>query len=209
MDFIAPDNFIDLGYPRFQNIDFDKEACELESILNAASKESDVQRYIKDNKKWFIPGSLFKDYDFGHHSAYLVPEQSLGAEYRADYMLLGKNSIGHQLILVEFEDVNVDYVLKTSNTETETVRNGFAQIRDWKRWIDDHRDYFLQSSGLSTISKDIPSWGIHYCIVVSRRSRMSDTANQMRLQMQHEISGLHIVTYDRLVDNVRMLSNGF
>lgn len=38
---------------------------------------------------------------------------------------------------------------------------------------------------------------------------MSDIANEMRSQMQHETPGLHIVTYDRLVDNVKMLSNGF
>lgn len=209
MDLVVPDSFISFEHLRHQNIDFEQEANEFLSILNSATKENDVQRYIKGNQKWFIPGSIFKDYDFGHHLAYLVPEQSLGAEYRADYMLLGNNSIGHQIILVEFEDVNVEYKLSTSNTETESVRKGLTQIRDWKRWIDNHRDYFLQSCGLSAIAKSIPSWGIHYCLVVSRRNRMSDIANEMRSQMQHETPGLHIVTYDRLVDNVKMLSNGF
>lgn len=209
MDFTVPDNFINLGFPQHQNIDFDKEAEQLLLIIDAATKETDVQRYIKNNDKWFIPGSLFSDYDFGHHGAYIVSEQALGAEYRTDYMLLGHNSIGHQIILVEFEDVNVDYKLTSSNSETKAVRKGLTQIRDWKRWMDNNRSYFLRSCGLSDIEKSIPSWGIHYCLVVSRRNRMNDTANQMRGQVQHETPGLHIVTYDRLVDNVKKLTNGF
>ena len=92
MDFVAPDHFIDLTDIKSAKIDFEKEADQLQQILNTATKENDIQHYIKHNKKWFIPASLLKDYDFGHHSAYLVPEQSLGVEYRADYMLLGHNS---------------------------------------------------------------------------------------------------------------------
>lgn len=209
MDFIAPECFINLSHIKSCGLDFDIEAGKLLSALDLAAKENDIQRYIKRNKKWFIPGSLLKDYDFGHHSAYIVPEQKLGKEYCADYMLLGNNSIGFQIVLVEFEDVNVDYRLKASNAETEPVRKGLTQIRDWKRWIDDNRAYFIQSCGLSNISKAIPSWGIHYCLVVSRRGRMDDIANKMRGQIQHETPGLHIVSYDRLVDNVRMLANGF
>jgi len=46
-------------------------------------------------------------------------------------------------------------------------------------------------------------------LVVSRRSRMDEIANQMRGQSQYETPALRIVTYDRLVDNVKMLGNGF
>ena len=209
MDFVAPNHFIDLGKIKMANIDFDKEADQLQDILDSATKENDIQQYIKNNQKWFIPASLLKDYDFGHHSAYLIPEQPLGSEYRADYMLLGNNSIGHQIVLVEFEDINVDYAITSSNSEALAVRKGLTQIRDWKRWMDNNRLYFLNSCGLSSIANTIPSWGIHYCLVVSRRARMNEVSNQMRGQMQYEIPGLHIVTYDRMVDNVRKLTNGF
>ena len=107
MDFIAPVNFIDLNQYRNAKIDFDYEAQQLRTALDTSKKENDIQQYIKNNRKWFIPGSLLRDYDFGHHDAYLVPEQPLGAEYRADYMLLGRNSIGYHIVLVEFEDADV------------------------------------------------------------------------------------------------------
>lgn len=209
MDYEAPENFIEFKHGWYRGIDFDNEAELLRIELDNAKRENDIQRYIKGNKKWFIPASLFEEYDFGHHEAYIAPEQPLGSEYRVDYMLLGRNSIGHQIILVEFEDVNVDYKTKTSNTESESVRKGLTQIRDWRRWMDDNRPYFMRSCGLIDISRNIPSWGINYCLVVGRRNRMDDVANQMRGQSQHDVPGLRIVSYDRLVDNVKRLSNGF
>lgn len=209
MDFIAPVNFIDLNQYRNAKIDFDYEAQQLRTALDASKKENDIQQYIKNNRKWFIPGSLLRDYDFGHHDAYLVPEQPLGAEYRADYMLLGRNSIGYHIVLVEFEDVNIEYKLASTNAETLSVRKGLTQIRDWKCWMDNNKNYFLDSCGLSDIRSSIPSWGIHYCLVVSRRKYMDDGANQMRGQIQAETPRLHIVTYDRLIDNTKKLTNGF
>ena len=209
MDFNVPRTFIEFKPGWNRGIDFDQEADLLLNELTNAEKENDIQRYIKDNKKWFIPASLFEDYDFGHHEAFIVPEQALGVDYRVDYMLLGRNSIGHHIVFVEFENVNVDYKIRSANMETESVRKGLAQIKDWKRWIDSNKDYFMKSCGLSSISANIPTWGIRYCLVVSRRDRMDETVNQMRRQSELEMSGLHIVSYDRLVDNVKKLHNGF
>lgn len=96
--------------------------------VNKAKSESDVQKYIKDNQKWFIPGSLFRNYDFGHHEAYISPEQSLEGNYRVDYMLLGRNSVGYHIVFVEFESVNVEYRNTSDNSETQYVRKGLTQI---------------------------------------------------------------------------------
>ena len=208
MDYTVPKNFYEFKYGWYRDIDLDYEAEQLLKVLDSAKKENDIQNYIKENKKWFIPASIFKDYDFGHHEAYISVEQPLGAEYKADYMLLGRNSIGHHIVLVEFENVNVDFRLQESNMETEAVRKGMTQINDWKRWMDNNRPYFLQSCGLSDIGRNIPTWGITYCLVVGRRKRMDDTSNQMRGQIQYE-RGVHIITYDRLVDNILKLGNGF
>lgn len=190
MDFNVPRTFIEFKPGWNRGIDFDQEADLLLNELTNAEKENDIQRYIKDNKKWFIPASLFEDYDFGHHEAFIVPEQALEVDYRVDYMLLGRNSIGHHIVFVEFENVNVDYKIKLANMETESVRKGLAQIKDWKRWIDSNKDYFMKSCGLSSISANIPTWGIRYCLVVSRRDRMDETVNQMRRQSELEMSGL-------------------
>ena len=67
---------------------------------------------------------------------------------------------------MEFEDVNVDYRLKTANSETDKVRKGLNQIRDWKRWIEQHREYFLGGEGIRKIAHNVPLWGFRYCLVV-------------------------------------------
>ena len=160
MDYTVPKKFYELQYGWYRDIDLDYEAEQLLKVLDSAKKENDIQNYIKENKKWFIPASIFEDYDFGHYEAYISVEQPLGAEYKADYMLLGRNSIGHHIVLVEFENVNVDFRLQNSNMETEAVRKGMTQINDWKRWMDNNRPYFLQSCGLSDIGRNIPTWGL-------------------------------------------------
>lgn len=124
-------------------------------------------------------------------------------------MLLGKNSLGYHFVFVEFEDVNVDFKLKTSNAESEPVRKGLTQIRDWQHWIDKNKGYFGNSCGIPEIVNSIQTWGFNYYLVVSRRNRMDDDANSLRGSLVHNYHSLKIVSYDRLVDNVKRLVNGF
>lgn len=138
-----PSNFYVYEKNDYHSLDCQQESEELLEVIKTARKESDVQDYIKRNKKWFVPLSILKAYDFGHHFSCVVPEYQLGAEYRLDYLLIGKNSLGYQFVFVEFEDVNVDFKLKTTNSETDKVRKGINQIRDWKRWIEQNNGYFF------------------------------------------------------------------
>ena len=82
MDYVIPSNFYEFGLGWYQGIDFRNEANLLLDVINQSKKENDIQNYIKEKKKWFIPASIFKNYDFGHHEAYIVPEQELGEKYR-------------------------------------------------------------------------------------------------------------------------------
>lgn len=138
----------------------------------------------------------------------IIPEFRLGAEYVADYLLLGRNSTGRQIVLVEFEGVNVDFCQKSKNEITVAVRNGITQIHDWKRWMEYNKQYMIQNTELSEYLPVLPGWAIRYCLVVSRRSRMTEMANNLRGEIRlNEL--ISVVTYDRLVDDIRCLVNGF
>lgn len=197
-----------LWHLELRNLNLDEEANLFEKIVYDATNENDIQTYIKGNQKWFIPGSIFKDFTFGHHAAFLFPEQQLANKYVVDYMLCGRNSDGYHLVLVEFEKANVKFIIESYNSETESVRKGISQIRDWKRWVDSNRDYLLKDIGIDKLGVDIPSHRIHYCLVVSRRDLMTDTAYDVKSQMQEE-QGISIITYDRIVDYIRLLKNGY
>ena len=203
-----PSNFYVWDRSDYHKLNCEKESEDFLDILNSAQKEGDVQSYIKQHKKWFIPLSILKAYDFGHHFSCVVPEYPLGADYRLDYLLIGKNSIGYHFVFVEFEDVNVAYRLKTANSVTNSVRKGFEQIGNWKRWMGEHREYFLKGNGIQEISSNVPLWGFNYCLVVGRREKMDDMSNQLRGEEQQKEHGLKIMSYDRLVDYVKLLHNG-
>ena len=115
--------------------------------------------------------------------------------------------MGYQFVFVEFEDVNVDYKLKTANSESDKVRKGLNQIRDWKRWINQNREYFLGTDGIKEISSNVFPWGFRYALVVGRRCNMDEMSNQLRGELQSEV-GVTIMSYDRLVDYVALLHNG-
>jgi hypothetical protein len=190
-------------------LDLSDESEKYKSALYTSKNENQIQTYIKGNRKWFIPGSIFKDYNFGHHDAYLFPELKLGAEYIVDYVLLGKSSDGYSLVLIEFENPDTPFAIAASNTESDSVRKGITQIRDWKIWIDNNRDYFFQSTGLNDKKIDVPISRIFYCLVVSRRDCMDKKATDLRSQLCYEMNNTKIISFDRLGDNICNLDRGY
>lgn len=133
----------------------------------------------------------------------------MGSEYTVDYALLGISSDGYSLVFVEFEKANIPFMLTSLNTEHESVRKGITQIRDWKRWLDNNREYFLKSSGFRDKGIDIPTSRTFYCLVVSRRGFMDSRAADLRSQIYYEMNNTKIISYDRLVDNIIKLGNGY
>ncbi len=187
-------------------IDYVKEAEAFRMIIQESSNEQELQSYIKNNRKWFIPGSIFLDYNFGHHDAYLFPEQSLGGKYSVDYLMIGFNSDGCNLVLVEFEKANTEFIISTYNSESASVRKGLSQIRDWRAWMDDYRMFFLKEIGITKKNYDVPSNRIYYYLVVSKREKMNEEAKTLRSQLVTDDAHLKIVTFDRLADNVEKLA---
>lgn len=202
---LFPNNFLYLK--EYKDLDLQAESDMFRNIIYTSKNELEIQQYIKQNRKWFIPGSIFLDYNFGHHDAYLFPEQKLGNEYAADYMLVGKSSDGYSIVLIEFEKANTEYLLSTSNMESDSVRKGLTQIQDWKRWMDKNRDYFLRNICLTQEGIDIPIYRIYYYLVVSRRDFMTQIALEVRSQNMYERQNTKIVTFDRLVDNIKKLES--
>lgn len=198
-----PNNYLHLS--EYKKLDFDEEADEFHQVIYSAQNEQQIQQYIKLNRKWFIPGSIFLDYNFGHHDAYLFPEQKLGNEYATDYMLLGKNSDGYSVVLVEFEKANTQYCRTDSNMEMESVKKGLTQIKDWQRWMSQYKEYFMNNIGLTQLGVRIPIYRFFYYLVVSRRDLMDENALEIRSQDMYDLHNVKIVTFDRLEDNIRKL----
>jgi hypothetical protein len=195
--------------PELREIDLKSEADNFKSVIYDSGDEKSIQDHIKNNKKWFIAGSIFQDYNFVHHEAYLFPELQLGEKYRVDYALLGKSSDGYSMVFVEFENANCDFILKNSNTESESVRKGITQINDWKLWIEDNREYFFRSLAFAEKNITIPLSRFFYCLVVSRRDKMDERATILRNRLCDEKKNTTIMTFDRLSDYIPALKYGY
>lgn len=186
-----------------------EEARLLRNVIRNAKKESNIQNYIKNNKKWFIPASILKEYYFGHKENYLFPEMKLGSSMQVDYAIIGRNSDGFSLILVELESPDTSLVLNDGYKLSKSASAGMGQISRWKEWMDDHRLSFLKEHGFVDKGINIPNTRIHYCLVISKRSKMKEMDRERKSRIISESTNLNIINYDRLCDYVSQITEGF
>ncbi len=186
-----------------------KEAEAFIKVLDKSRTESDIQNYIKRNRKWFIPASILKEYNFGHKENYLFPEMMLGKTYKVDYVICGRNSDGFHLLLVEFENANTSFIKKYGNGTSESVTEGYGQIFNWKIWMNENLQLFLNEFQFTKKGIYIPISRIHYCLVVSRRKFMNDSARDRKNSLISDTKELNIINYDRICDYISALGSGY
>lgn len=100
------------------------------TLLDSNCNEQAILKYIKDNKSYYIIGSIFSQYNFGHHAAYIFPEFKLSTNYRADYLLVGRSSGGYEFIFIELEHP-CGSITKQDGNLGEVFRKGIEQTKDW------------------------------------------------------------------------------
>ncbi len=177
--------------------------------LDKSTNESDIQSYIKNNRKWYIPASIIKGYNFGHKENYIFPEMKFGSSYVCDYLICGRNSDGYNLLFIEFEDANVNFVNSDMNRKAKGLNSGLGQIDNWKLWLSDNRQFFLNEHGFTDKNINVPLNRIFFCLVVGRRKRMSTLDRNRKNQLMYERSNLTIINYDRIVDYMEQLNFGY
>jgi len=180
----------------------------LERILGQKDcDERPILNYIRDNRAYFIVGSILKMYfHFGHHGAFLFPEFQLGTAYKADYLLVGDSSDGFHFVFVEFESPSGNVTLSEGGFG-EVSRKGFSQIDDWDSWIEANyqtlADVFLRSIKSGDTLPDefyrLDKSRISYVVVVGRRSDFkAKTYRRKRLLNRDSIKLIH---YDNLIED--------
>lgn len=197
-----------VNYNSKKDIDYKKESALFLDKLNNSHNEHEIQDYIKNDNKWFIPLSVIYN-DYGIYNAagnYFYKELPLGKEYKSDYAILGHNSDGYKLLLIEFETPNKIKILQNNTNDwTKEVRKGLTQLEDWKMWFDNNREYFINSMHFTEENIDLKQSQIFYLLVISRRECFDIRANNKRNQYCYENRNINIVSYDRLVDNIARL----
>ncbi|MDU4950793.1 MULTISPECIES: Shedu anti-phage system protein SduA domain-containing protein [Clostridium] len=202
---LFPNNYLDI-------VDLqDKEKLQslnesFETLLDSKCNEQAILKYIKDNNAYYIIGSIFSQYNFGHHEAYIFPEFQLSTNYRTDYLLVGRSSGGYEFIFIELEHP-CGNITKQDGNLGEVFRKGIEQTKDWKRWLDRNyqslREYFnkniKENDRLPSEFIEYDSTRFHYVVVAGRRDNFKENTYCIKREYKKD-QNILLLHYDNLLD---------
>jgi hypothetical protein len=206
---LFPNNYLDFAELRKKQEVLHSQIDGFEELLcQDSTGESQILAYINSGN-YHIAASIMRLYRFGHHGGFLFKEFPLGVSYRADYLLVGRASGGHQFIFVEFESNKGNVVIKDGNFG-DVLRKGINQINDWKRWVSKNypslKEVFdkvrNKKYALPDEFYELDITRIHYVVVAGRRDDFNDEANYERRRTEKE-NGIKVLHYDNLIDVAR------
>lgn len=199
-----PNNFLDPAELHENK----KLNIQVDDFSNSLTSEREILNSIRNNKTYFIIGSLFGLFNFGHHSAYLFPEFELGTSFKSDYLLIGEGSGGHYFVFVELEAPTGDITLADGNFG-QVFRKGIAQIKEWESWLEANFGNLKETfnkfkNNKTSLPNEFYSFDrsrINYIVIAGRRTDFSEkTYREKELERRNSLFILH---YDNLIDSAR------
>lgn len=157
-------------------------ALDYSEVLDRATAEEDVQKYLKSN-----PEIVFPD----HIS--VLPKFKLGDDYVTDFVFLIQGQSGRQYVFVEIECPTKPVFIKSGLSSGFTQAKG--QILDWKRWIRKHHSY---------VRDKLP--GLHkpqFLLVMGRSAETRVSDRSERLEEEFSASDISFATFDDLLERFR------
>jgi hypothetical protein len=178
------------------------------TLEEESTNERTILKFIKDQNAYPIVGSIFNNFSFGHHEAYIFPEFQIGNSYKVDFALVGKSSDGYEFIFVEFEHPTKNIFLKEGQLG-EAFRKGIDQLHDWKTWLEEYFSSFGETfEKARSKEKALPrefhkmdSSRYHYVVVAGRREDFQLNKDKTyRIRRKHLEQKIHLLHYDNLFD---------
>lgn len=177
--------------------------------------ERDILNFIRNEKAFFLIGSILKNYTiYGHHDRYFFQEIMLPPNHQADFLLIGKNSHGYHFLFFELENPYGGITIKDGNFGN-TIRKGLIQVDDWKVWLEQNFSSLRNvldkhKKPNSTLPKEFyefDSTRIEYVVIGGRRTDFNEKTN--RLRRNYIKQGITILHYDNVVDeSLKLIKSG-
>jgi hypothetical protein len=176
-------------------------AASLLPVLDAASSEEEVQRFLEDHPL-ILPGLL--DLHHGPWDGIVVSKLPLGTDYVTDFAFLTKDSQTVQITLIEIEHP-ARLIFTKKGEFTAAFNQAQQQLRDWRAWIRGR-----EASVIDTFRPAIPSIGLfprnytlQTILVFGRRRELSRSTKRQRrwesLASDAEPGRHRVMTFDRLI----------
>jgi hypothetical protein len=191
--------------------------------LRAAMRKGQTERGVAH---WLKQNPLIISHSVGGEgfAKMVAAEFRFGADYRADFVALGRFSGGFSIHLIELEPPDAQLFTR-SGKPAKRLNEAISQVDSWRTFIDRHRDSVLHELSkhirhheLIWSSNDCEptnncGWPLYhpraclqwyYHVVIGRRRRQSEEELERKaFFLKHH--GIHVMTYDRLVDAAKKL----
>jgi hypothetical protein len=151
---------------------------EFRTLLKDATREEDVQKYLRDNPFLLRPASE------------VIPKQKLGEDFITDFVLLNILDQGPLYTLVEIERTS-HRVLTKDKLLSEAVNRAIKQTRDWDVWLERNKAY-MQGKFHAFESPQ-------YLVVIGRSNEMDDEEKAYLRSYNREYKNVALLTYDDLL----------
>ncbi|WP_159523877.1 Shedu anti-phage system protein SduA domain-containing protein [Sunxiuqinia indica] len=180
-------------------------------LINGEITERDILNFINNNRYYNLIGAIFQWFQFGHHKAYLFKEFEFPTTYKADYLLVGRNSGGYHFVFIELENPYGQITQKDGELGT-TFRKGIKQVNDWDSWIESNFSSLRLSfekfkSPRKELSKEfllLDKSRLNYVVIAGRRSDFNDKTYEIKRKYLKN-NNIHIMHYDNLIDAYKNL----
>ncbi|MET3642776.1 hypothetical protein ABIC73_004379 [Prescottella equi] len=132
---------------------------------------------------------------------WVIPEKMFGDEYRGDFMIAEKTSVGFEWLAVECEGPQRKMFNKNGSAN-KWLNRGIEQINDWRTFIRENPDYTRKPRdrhGLGLVDIDSDVRGL---VIIGRRHETPSSTNSRRRQLAIR-NNLDIHSWDWLVDQAQ------
>ncbi len=166
-----------------------EDVAEYEAVLEAASDERPLQRHLATNPM------LLVQHLSGGHGRWVLSQKRLGSEYVTDFVIGERSSIGFEWQFVELQSPQATLFVPSTGRLGAQLDEGIRQIQDWRRWLDDNRDYARRPRSRNGLGLKDASGADPGLLIVGREADLTDQDRQRRRQLDHDLN-IRIRTYD-------------
>lgn len=214
-DSLFPNNFLNEVDLKINHLSYKSKLEEFIKLIKNNVGEREILKFIKDKESHFIIGSVLQKYTlYGHHDRYIFQEFPLPPNYQADFLIVGKNSMGFHYLFIELESPTGSITIRDGEFG-DTIRKGINQIKDWKHWLEKNfshltnvfNKYKNDRENLPPEFSQYDSTRIEYMVIAGKREDFNDKSYRLRRESFKE--GLKILHYDNIIDESQKLLKSF
>ncbi len=168
---------------------------EYNNVLEDASKEEDLQQYLKQNQQLLV-FALNPTANIKCH-----PKYALGREHKTDFVLENDPPRPFSHIFVEIEPAAIQLFLTAKAELCQRANHAISQLMDWRSWV---------KANIAYIRGDFPTLDQCQYVVIMGRNKDIDAKQRQRLnELNAEHNWRLLLTYDDIADALEGLITNF